>query len=174
MDLDEVNAKILGPALACLPLAMDSPRARCMLLAIGLQESGFIYRAQVLNNGGKGPARSFWQFEQGGGVKGVLNHSAVSGLAHRVCAERDVPFNTLSAWTRMETDDVLAACMARLLLYTDPRPLPGLNDDIDSLKPEESASWLYYARNWRPGKPHPDKWPGNWARAVAALGGSNG
>jgi hypothetical protein len=164
MTLDQVVSVILEPALAHLPLAMDTPRARCMLLAIGLQESSFLHRWQVLNGGGKGPARSFWQFERGGGVKGVMEHPSTAGLIHRICAERDVPFNSLSVWTRMETDDILGAIMARLLLWTDPKPLPALNDP--------KSSWLYYLRNWRPGKPHPGAWPANHEAARAAVNAS--
>lgn len=62
---------ILDPALKLLP-SMDSVRARMMLLAIGLQESRFEHRRQL----GNGPARGFWQFESGGGVR-VLPGSVV-------------------------------------------------------------------------------------------------
>jgi hypothetical protein len=161
VTLDQVILEILNPALGHLPLAMDTPRARCMLLAIGLQESRFLYRWQVLNGGGKGPARSFWQFERRGGVAGVLRHPATTGLIHRICAERDVPFNELSVWTRMETDDILGAVMARLLLWTDPKPLPVLGDEF--------GAWAYYLRNWRPGKPHAGTWPANHEAARAAV-----
>lgn len=162
MELSEVQAQIIGPALACLPLSMDSPKARVMLLSIGLQESRFEARYQKLNDPTKkGPARGFWQFEQGGGVKGVMNHSATSGHAHRICLERDVPFQPQSVWARLEIDDILACCFARLLLYSDPKPLPELED--------RDAAWNLYVRTWRPGKPHPDKWAGYHARARAAL-----
>lgn len=170
MELDQVLARIVGPALACLPLSMDTPKARLMMLAIGLQESEFATRVQIVNGGGKGPARSFWQMERGGGVVGVMNHASSTGFAHRICAERDVPFNALSIWTRMETDDILGAVFARLLLYTDPRALPEINDPIDPRAPMNSASWKYYQRNWRPGKPHPQKWPLNHALAREAIG----
>ena len=40
-----------------------STAADVLLLAIGLQESRFEHRQQI-----GGPARSFWQFERGGGV----------------------------------------------------------------------------------------------------------
>ena len=44
---------------------------------------------------------------------------------------------------QLEHDDVLAAGMARLLLWTDPRALPALNRPDDAFE--------YYLRNWRPG-----------------------
>ena len=163
MDLPEVLAQIIGPAQACLPMSMDSPKARLMLLTIGLQESRFEHRYQVLNDPTKkGPARGFWQFEQGGGVKGVMGHPSTIAHAHRICAERDVPFNSQSVWLKLETDDILASCFARLLLYSDPKSLPEVGD--------ANGAWRLYERTWRPGKPHPEKWGGYYARARAALG----
>lgn len=163
MTLDQVIAKILNPGLAQLPLAMDTPKARLMMLTIGLQESKFKDRAQVLNGGGKGPARGFWQFERGGGVKGVMNHHATTGHAHRLCAERGVAWDASVIWAKLETDDLLACGFARLLLYSDPKPLPSI-DDVN-------AAWdLYAERTWRPGKPHRSTWDGYHAAARNALG----
>lgn len=163
MNLDQVISEILNPGLAQLPLAMDSPKARVMLLAIGQQESKFEHRYQVLNGGGKGPARGFWQFERGGGVNGVMNHHATTGHAFRLCQERGVPWDTSSIWAKLETDDLLACGFARLLLYSDPKPLPAI-DDVN-------AAWdLYAERTWRPGKPHRGTWNGYHDKARAALG----
>lgn len=163
MNLPDVIAKILNPGLALLPLAMDSPRARLWLLTIGLQESRFEARAQVLNGGGKGPARGFWQFERGGGVKGVMNHHTTTGHAHRLCAERGVEWDAALIWARLETDDLLACGFARLLLYSDALPLPSISD--------ADAAWdLYANRTWRPGKPHRETWDGYHDNARAALG----
>src|SRR3546814_4167946 len=58
----------IKPALKLLPKQMDSREARVLLLAIGLQESGFEHRWQVIDRrrpNRKGPARGFWQFELG-------------------------------------------------------------------------------------------------------------
>lgn len=163
MNLDQVIAKILNPGLAQLPLAMDSPAARVMLLAIGQQESKFQHRAQVLNGGGKGPARGFWQFERGGGVKGVMNHHTTTGHAFRLCQERGVEWQASAIWAKLETDDLLACGFARLLLYSDPKALPAIND--------AAAAWeLYAKRTWRPGKPHRSTWDGYHAAARRALG----
>jgi hypothetical protein len=163
MTLDQVISQILNPGLAQLPLSMDSPKARLMLLTIGLQESKFLHRAQVLNGGGKGPARGFWQFERGGGVKGVMNHHATTGHAHRLCADRGVAWDSSAIWAKLETDDLLACGFARLLLYSDPKPLPAI-DDVN-------AAWeLYAERTWRPGKPHRETWDGHHEAACQALG----
>ncbi|MBS0343375.1 MAG: hypothetical protein JSS56_22960 [Proteobacteria bacterium] len=163
MSLDQVIKTILDPGLAQLPMAMDTPKARVMLLAIGQQESKFQYRAQVLNGGGKGPARGFFQFEKGGGVKGVMNHPTTCAHAHRLCLGRGVAWDAGQVWLRLETDDLLACGFARLLLYADPKPLPEL-DDV------EGAWKLYAERTWKPGKPHPETWPGYHAAARQALG----
>lgn len=163
MNLPDVIKQILNPGLAHLPMAMDTPAARVMLLTIGQQESKFQARAQLLNGGGKGPARGFWQFERGGGVKGVMNNETTTGHAHRLCEDRGVPWDAQAIWERLETDDILACCFARLLLYADPKPLPLVGD--------AEGSWdLYAKRAWRPGKPHPDTWAGYHAQARAALG----
>lgn len=131
-----------------LPLKMDSPFARVNQAAIGQQESGYLVRRQY----GNGPARGYWQFEEGGGVKGVMEHKSTAELARSVCHARGVPFVRRAVWEALETDDVLAAAFCRLLMWTDSGKLPT----------NEADGWAMYARTWRPGKPHPDKWPASW------------
>ncbi len=131
-----------------LPLKMDSPFARINQAAIGQQESGYLVRRQY----GNGPARGYWQFEEGGGVKGVMEHKSTAELARSVCHARGVPFVRRTVWEALETDDVLAAAFCRLLMWTDSGKLPT----------NEADGWAMYARTWRPGKPHPDKWPASW------------
>lgn len=139
----------IDQAFQLLPVKMDSPLARVILAAIGFQESGYQVRIQY----GNGPARSYWQFEKGG-IKGVMLHKASARLAMEICEKRGVDFNSELIWKAMETDDVLGAAFARLLMYTDPKPLP--DNQVDA--------WEMYAKRlWRPGKPHPDKWPASWA-----------
>mgnify|MGYP006921434758 FL=1 len=146
---------ILDPALKLLP-GMDSPKARMMLLAIGLQESRFEHRRQI-----GGPARGFWQFESGGGVRGVLQHKASIYDAVKVCHQRGVGSSTKEVYERLEHDDILACCFARLLLLTDPKPLPVIGDT--------DGSWEYYLRNWRPGKPHRHTWDDLYGKAFALM-----
>lgn len=66
MRLQEITTTAIDPIMHMWP-SMDSTEARVMLLAIGLQESRFINRFQIVQGkpGAKGPARGFWQFEQG-------------------------------------------------------------------------------------------------------------
>jgi len=152
----------INPALAFLPAHMDSPAARVLLVAIGLQESGLVNRFQLTDTrGGKGPARGLWQNERGGGVRGVCNSSATTEQARLLCHERGVSFDPGAIWARLEYDDVLAAGFARLILWADPLPLPNLFD--------ADAGWLCYLRNWRPGKPRPEPWAGYHMAAVAAV-----
>lgn len=134
-------------ALDLLPRQMTSDRALVMLYAIGLQESRFEHRRQVIKRGGKlvpeGPAKGFWQFERGGGCKGIVEHQATRFWAHHLCASRGVAFNATAIWNAIEHDDVLAAGCARLLLFADPRVLPDITD--------EQGAWNLYIRQWRPG-----------------------
>lgn len=154
----EIEAGAIDCALAILPPGMDSAEARVMMRAIALQESRMVHRAQIVDGGGKGPARGLWQFERGGGVKGVLTHPASKRLAQSVCLARGIEADPRSVWQALETDDVLAAAFARLLLYTDPAKLPAIGD--------VSGAWECYLRTWRPGKPHFKTWPGLYGEAL--------
>lgn len=150
-QFDCINA--VEVALHELPSAMDTPAARMMLFAIAQQESGMIYRRQMPT----GPARGLWQFEAGGGVRGVLTHKSSRFWARSALQARSISADTKTAWAALETDDVLAAIFARLLLFTDPRPLPAVHPSSGG------AAWDYYIRNWRPGKPHRDRWNASFA-----------
>lgn len=150
-QFDCINA--VEVALRELPSAMDTPAARMMLFAIAQQESGMVYRRQMPT----GPARGLWQFEAGGGVRGVLTHKSSRFWARSALQARNISADIKTAWTALETDDVLAAIFARLLLFTDPRPLPAVHPSTGG------AAWDYYIRNWRPGKPHRDRWNASFA-----------
>ena len=150
--LDGILHKAVEPAFALLPSKMASDAARVMLLAIGLQESRFMYRFQKTSDPyTKGPARGFWQNERAGGVQGVLTNTATSDYAREVCRARGVPIDSALVHARLEFDDVLAAAFARLILWADPKPLPPVDADHE-------MAWQCYVRNWRPGKPHRETW----------------
>lgn len=142
-----------------------------MLLAIGQQESLFQHRVQV-----RGPARGFWQFEQGtpatrGGVTGVFLHQSTAGYARAVAMIRGVSPTPAAVYQAIATDYMLAAAIARLLLWTDPYPLPGVHD--------AAAAFDLYVRTWRPGaytrgtaaqrKRLQDKWEGYHANAAREV-----
>jgi hypothetical protein len=156
--LESITRSAIDPALALLPPQIDTPEARVMLLAIGLQESRFMHRFQKVAGQplAKGPARGFWQFEKGsqasrGGVWGVVLHDASRFWLSHLCQKRGVRFDATDIWQAIEKDDVLAAGLARLLLFTDPKRLPAVTD-------VEGAWGLYAYRCWRPGKPHRATW----------------
>jgi hypothetical protein len=167
MDADRFLADIIDPGLQFLQ-ALGGPKvsddARRELLAIALQESGPQLEARYQNcpSTSPGPARGFWQFEQGGGVAGVLSHPSSSALSKSLCSGLAVQPASAAVWRALEGHDVLSTGFARLLLWTDPRALPTTQAD----------GWDYYIRNWRPGKPHPDAWPANWRTASLAVSGS--
>jgi len=141
------------------PLVSDE--ARTLLLAIALQESGPLLAARYQNapSASPGPARGFWQFEKIG-VQGVLQHKSAGAVVNGICANLEVISNTDTVWRTIEGHDRLACIVARMLLWTDPKPLP--------TKP--SDGWDYYVRNWRPGKPHKDAWANNWRIATETVG----
>lgn len=144
-------------AFSLLPAQMDSPQARAMLTAIGLQESRFLHRRQM----GNGPARGWWQFEMGG-VEGVLSHHASRPTAEALCVLMGYdPADERGVHLAIEHNDILAACFARLLLWTDPRLLPTAEKPVDG--------WAQYLACWRPGKPHASTWNGHFATAWATM-----
>jgi hypothetical protein len=154
--LDRIDA-----GMALLPAAMLSDRARVMLYAIGLQESRFEHRRQIVGGRAVGPAKGYWQFERGGGCKGVVTHAASRFWMHRVCVRQNVPFTAKGVWGQVEHDDAFAAVAARLLLFTDPKALPELAD--------AGGAWRLYLRTWRPGKPHKRTWAAFHAAAVQLV-----
>lgn len=156
---------VLPAAFDLLPTAMQSHRAEAMILAIALQESKARHRKQLPRKpGGRpGPARGFWQFEAGGGVKGVQTHPQTRRHLEAALVALCYPstITTAELHAVLEHNDVLACVMARLLLYTEPAPLPGRADVAEG--------WRQYEANWRPGRPHPDDWPANYARAWGLI-----
>lgn len=163
--LSDVIEHAIRPAYALLPASMRSREATVLLLAIGLQESEFKHRRQI-----KGPARGFWQFEFAGGFRGVLNHSTTAQHAMMLGDARGYARQTeAEQFSQLELDDVYAAGIARLLLWTDPKALPALN--------QPGAAFDYYIRNWRPGAytrgsaeqraEIERRWRLNYAKAVA-------
>jgi hypothetical protein len=149
--IDIVRRHIIPAAFAVLPPEMASKDAAALLLAIGWQESRFEHRLQV-----GGPARGFWQFEEGGAVKGVINHkrteaplrAAMKALSYRFEPTPRVCYEAIAH------NDVLACVFARLLLWTVPGELPS--------RTHMDYGWRCYLAGWRPGKPHPDTWAQAW------------
>lgn len=150
----------LNPALELLPVKMDTAAGRAMLIAIGLQESKFKHRRQV----GGGPARGYWQFEEGGGVYGVLTHVVSKPYIRSVLVALDYdPTSSASdCYDAIEHHDILAASFARLLLWTLPQALPTADDPHKGL--------LQYLAAWQPGLPHEETWDENFKQAWDLVG----
>lgn len=173
VDLKKIIDEEINPAIGIMGIK-PSNEATVMLLAIGLQESRFLHRRQLVGSPPQpiGPAKSFWQGEKSGGmVRGVRYHEATRDKAKIIYKARDVQPNDQAIWNAIENDDVLAAGLARLLLWSDPKALPKLGD--------VEAAWQLYLRTWRPGAytngtpakraELREKWTGNYAKALEAV-----
>jgi hypothetical protein len=169
--MDAVTAhKFLLPAASNLfPAYLHTPEAMAMLLAIGMQESDFIHRQQLIGHhrnwweSVKGPARSFWQFELIG-IQGVLEHPATRSMAITLCQRFGYPIDAGVLHRAVTHNDLLAAGFARLALYRLPYPLPARDQDENG--------WNQYIEAWRPGKPKPDRWPERFKRAWEIVNAS--
>lgn len=159
----EFAEQIIAPTFReVLPGKFDSPEARLILLAIAKQESDLRYRLQV-----NGPARGPWQFEQGGGVHGVLTHAASRVMMRAVCLLRAVAPTEHDLYMALGHDDLLACATARMLLWTDAAPLPAIGN--------EQAAFDCYRRTWNPGAWHRDqdgvrmRWHASYVAAMVAA-----
>lgn len=173
MSQAEILAGIIRPVLDHLARehrVPGGPAAEAMLLAIGMQESRFQHRDQIVPGkppGQIGPATGWWQFERGGGVRGVMTHPRTRPIALPLVQAAGLSWDEVAIWTaftRPEGDE-LACAFARLLLYSDPRPLPA------AVAEAEDDAWECYLRNWRPGRPHRGTWGGFWRQAVGLSAG---
>lgn len=153
-----LDSLIIVPSLSILPSRMLSIEARTLLISIALQESSLKYRKQL-----GGPAKGFWQFEEGGGVRGVMSHYATSSLIPVICQDLVIEYSQEAVYNALEYNDVLACTLARSLLYTHPASLPRVM--------EEEKAWEYYIELWRPGKPHKETWHKNFSLARETVVG---
>lgn len=171
MSLLEVRQAAIAPALELLPERMSRNRrlVEVLLLAIHLQEAPNQEQRQI-----GGPAVGIWQFEEGGGIAGVLRHPASRPYALIVCKALGVEPTKSAVYAALQsTDDVLDAAFARLLLWTDRQPLPVIGD--------VAGAWELYLRTWRPGafsrgsKKQREalrrKWSVNYAKAMDMVAG---
>jgi len=144
--VEKIAADLNHPAAG----KIDHPGARAMLIAIGLQESRFKHRTQI-----GGPAHGFWQFELGGGVRGVQGlvlRNPNSAALSKAVLER-LAYGSATAEKRYDAivdNDMLGCLFARVLLWTYPGKLPA--------RGEAQYAWEQYIDCWRPGKPHRGTW----------------
>jgi hypothetical protein len=163
MDASTFDKKTLIPALDWFRnLVVEVPVKRdshVLIHAICGQESNWTERLQK-------PvpyAHGFAQFERMGGVKGVLQHPATKAIAKRLCDNYNIPATPTGVWVTigLPEGDNLAIAFARLLLFTDPRPLPAVGD--------VEASREYYERNWQPGKKDAERWRRVYPQSLKAV-----
>jgi hypothetical protein len=138
----------------------DTPDARRFLLAIALQESSLAHRRQMIGGTESGAAASFYQFEVGGGCKGVLTHPSAAKRMQELCAAFNVTPTPAGLWEAMRYHDIIATIAARLLIYTLPSKLPTT----------AAEGWKQYLSAWRPGRPRPETWEANWNLASLTVG----
>ena len=156
-----LNRLIVDPVLSWLGEPFASLEASVMLLAIALQETNLETRDQGSDEV-PGPALGLFQFEQIAVQDFQQNgnprcHAAVLDLAF--------PLEPRKLWQAIGAGaDHLAAVLARDCLWRRiPGPLPALGD-VDE-------AWRQYVEAWKPGKPHPERWPDNYAKALETVGG---
>jgi hypothetical protein len=147
---------------------MGPPEVLVQLLATALHEGdGLKARVQYGPKGSsilKRFGHSMWMFEGGekAALAGLFASPATGPALRKACEWLGVEHDHQHVWWCMVGNDKLAAICGRLLLLTDPHPVPML-DDVDE-------SYATYLRCWRPGKPPgPDKWRRVHQRALDAV-----
>lgn len=161
MNPTQFHRSILLPGLILTKEVASIPyndNAAIGLIAIAGQESGWHARRQmgVPWHPQEIGARGYWQFERYGAVRELLV-GAMHRQTSKLCAALDVPTLIDDVFEAIAWHDLLACGMARLLLWSDPAPLPNVDD--------EQGWWGYYLRLWCPGMPRPKDWPENFQTA---------
>jgi hypothetical protein len=149
---------ILVPAattLATYQPSLDSPEARCMMLAIAGQESNWTDRIQIPS----GFARGFWQCEEQGAVFDVIGEHDLA----LICGIYSINVTPATVWDAIGYNDLVAYTVGRLRLWQDTATLPKIGDT--------AGSYAYYLRDWAPGAPSPTRWATVYPQAVAVING---
>jgi len=160
MSPETFVSTILNPALwqASDPIGIAiSQESRVLLVAIAGQEMSWTYRLQI---GAPQYGRGFWSFESAG-IQAVATHTASAAKSLALADALAIPHVLDTAHEAIAWNDVFAVGMARLLLWTDPAPLPPVGD--------QQGGWSLYLRTWNPGTPRPADWPANYTAAVRAC-----
>ena len=167
MNLEWFSRWLIPTAFSLLPNRLGLPEAKALVTAICLQESALQNRKQIVipakgdNLPVYGAARGLAQFEPVACIE-VMGHHATRDVAKSLLKTLLYTEATpTEVYAALEHNDILAVTFARLLLWRDPKKLPEQD--------ESEVAWNYYLRNWRPGKPHEDKWEGNFNSAWNAY-----
>lgn len=152
----DVLADVIVPAFEHLPSEMDSPEARLIVLATGVQETQYQTRQQV-----DGPARGLFQ-AQYNFILDLMHNPASGNHVWNLCGVMGITYGSHAMFDALLRDDPFAACMCRLGFWCDPRPLPDVGDVL--------GAWGAYERVQRPGKPSYTRWKQTaYPQALAAL-----
>jgi hypothetical protein len=162
IKVSDLHQAVILPAATLLPDNLNTLKAQVLLAATAGQESGLATRRQY----GNGPARGLWQFELGnektrGGVTGLFMFAGTKSMLNDLCDDCEVDFNPTAIYNALETNDVFACCIARLMLWTNSKPLPEVGD--------QQGAWQYYLTTWKPGKPRPQDWPNHYNPALEMV-----
>mgnify|MGYP003133141455 CR=1 FL=1 len=160
MTPETLRDLIFPAAFSLLPPKLDTVEARAMLIAIALQESRLVHRAQLVGGAAEWwhsldpPAHGYYQFEVAS-IRLMLQHSIARPLLIPALSALDYPVDAPGLIHESVRDnDILATVLARALLYTVPESLPD--------ESERERGWNQYIFGWRPGKPRPGAWQTNW------------
>lgn len=91
-----------------------------------------------------------------------MKHPRSGHHVSALCKALGVPCELEAIYQAIADDDVLAAGIARLMLWADPRALPEIGD--------EDEAWDCYLRNWNPGKPSRRRWEKAYPDALEVTG----
>ncbi|MDO8908916.1 MAG: hypothetical protein Q7W55_10535 [Pseudohongiella sp.] len=162
MNAQTYHDLVVPAAARFFPASFNSLEARALVIAIGLQESEFKHRRQLVRGfrdwwkSVTTPAAGFQQFERIG-ISEVLRHNASRKMALTVLEQFGYPEDVDTIHEALVHNDLLCAVWSRLALWRHPDPLPGEH--------EMARAWNYYLRIWAPGIPHPEKWEACWREA---------
>jgi len=143
-----------------------TPKGNVLVMTCAGQESLWKSRRQI-RIGQYHPqsvgARSYWQMESTWGGPVAINDviQDTPRQLFAICEDLEIPTDELSLYEACAWNDTLACALARLLLWSDPAPLPEVGD--------KQGSWDYYRRNWKPGVPHPSTWSARYDASLAAM-----
>jgi len=139
--------------LAAIGGPPQSKQADVLLAAIKYQESDGIHTHQR-----GGSARGLWQFEKIT-IKELFR--VYPDLMNKLCDHYLISNNVEAVYQDLLINNKLAIALARLLLYKDPLPLPEIGDIEEA--------WIYYIRNWKPGRPNKQRWSKSYSQALKEV-----
>lgn len=158
MTPEDLLTSAIIPALEELGGVMHTPGAAVFCLAWCLQESELKYRVQ---KGRKvNPALGLPQLEFGDKAMTALVIQKTPEFRERLLAMGYQPDDPEAVRQAARDDDKLAMMIVRLGAYYSNKPMPAVGD--------AKAAWALYFDAARPGRPRPEKWAANYARAVQA------